>query len=273
MNNLLSLGFYRLWRDKVFWLGVAAVFFLSVISMALAVKSAAVMTAEGFGTHTLDEYYFSLIPFSILFCAIFTSMFIGTEHSEGTMRNKIVVGHTLTQIFLSNYLICFFAGICFLAALLIGGLIGIPALGIWTLGLKGALLYVVIAFFYTAAVYGIFTLLGMLSSNKAATVVISVLIALALIIVTGTLPSNALGQPEFFRTAVETSEPIANPLYVSGFRRTLYQLILDCLPSGQAIQMTDTSIRRPLLSILSSVVISIGSILIGLVTFGKKDIK
>ncbi|MEN6420054.1 MAG: ABC transporter permease [Clostridiaceae bacterium] len=273
MYNLLSLGFYRLWRDKVFWFGVTVALLTSVISMALAVKSAAAMTAEGYGPYSLDEYYFSMTPFSILFCAVFASMFIGTEYSEGTMRNKIVVGRTRAQIYVSNYIICLVAGICFMAALLAGGLIGIPALGVWEIGLKGALVYMAISFLYTAAITGVFTLLCMLISNKAVAIVLSVLAALAIIVLVGTLPSNALGQPEFFRTSVETAEPLANPLYVSGFRRVFYQLILDCLPGGQAIQVANMGVERPLLSILSSVAISIGSMLIGLVAFRKKDIK
>ena len=273
MRNLLSLGFYRLWRDKVFWLGVTAALLTSVISMALAVKSAAAMTAEGYGPYSLDEYYFSMTPFSILFCAVFASMFIGTEYSEGTMRNKIVVGRTRAQIYVSNYVICLVAGICFMAALLAGGLIGIPALGVWKIGLQGALVYMAISFLYTAAITGVFTLLCMLISNKAVAIVLSVLAALAIIVLVGTLPSNALGQPEFFRTSVETAEPLANPLYVSGFRRVFDQLILDCLPGGQAIQVANMGVERPLLSILSSVAISIGSMLIGLVAFRKKDIK
>ena len=43
--------------------------------------------------------------------AAFCSMFIGTEFSDGTMRNKLIVGHRRREIYFTNFLTCALSGI------------------------------------------------------------------------------------------------------------------------------------------------------------------
>lgn len=277
MRNLLSSGFYRLWKNKVFWIGVIAMLVISAGIMLNGSRQAAALITAGYNDQTLDSYYFNLAPVIGLFCAILASLFIGTEYSEGTLRNKIVVGRTRTAVYLANYVICLAAGVCFVAAWLIGGLTGLPALGLWKMGIDGALLYAVIAIFFTAAFTGIFTLLSMLSSNKAVTAVIAILLALGLILVASTL-YNKLCEPELSSGVIITAdglqklEPAPNPDYVGGVKRTIYQFIVDSLPSGQGILMANQELGRPILSLISSVAISLITTIAGVLAFRKKDL-
>ena len=41
----------------------------------------------------LDEVLLNYGVFHIVLAAVFSSVFIGTEYSGGTIRNKIIVGH------------------------------------------------------------------------------------------------------------------------------------------------------------------------------------
>ncbi|EHL07801.1 hypothetical protein HMPREF0322_01490 [Desulfitobacterium hafniense DP7] len=277
MGNLLTAGFYRLGKNKVFWLGMLAMLAISAGMMLNASRQAGVMMAEGY-LRTLDDYYFKLAPVIGLFCAIFASLFIGTEHSEGTLRNKIVVGRTRPAIYLANYVICFAAGVCFVVVWLLGGLVGIPVLGVWEMGANGVLLYVVTALCFTGAWTGMFTLLAMLSSNKATTAVLAILLALGLLVAAALL-YNGLCVPELnsgmviTKNGMEMAEPTPNPNYVSGMKRTLYQLVLDCLPSGQGILMANRELSRPLLSLAASGVIALATTAAGVFAFGKKDLK
>ncbi len=277
MRNLLSSGFHRLWKDKIFWIGMLAILVISVWTMMNGSRQSTAMMAEGY-TRKLDDYYFNLAPLLGLFSAIFTSLFIGTEHSEGTMRNKIVVGRTRAEVYLSYYIVCFTAGVCFVAAWLIGGLVGIPTFGVWKIGFGGVLLYTLISVFFTAALTGILTLLCMLSSNKAITTVVSILLALGLLVAASIL-YNSLGEPELNSgyilsgTSVQMAEPTPNPNYVSGMTRTIYQFSIDCLPSGQAILMANLEIGRPILSLISSAVISFVTTIAGIFAFRRKNLK
>lgn len=208
MNNLLASGFYRLKKSKVLGIGIVIMLTASAWTVLNGSRQASALIQEGY-TRTLDDYYFNLAPVVGLFCAIFASLFIGTEHSEGALRNKIIVGRTRTEIYLSNYVICAAAGVCFVMSWLIGGLIGLPALGIWKIGIPGILLYAMIAIFFTLAWTGILTLLCMLSSNKAITAVVAILLVLGLLVIASMMYNN-LGEPEFSSGVVITANWTAN---------------------------------------------------------------
>lgn len=277
MRNLLSAGFHRLWRNKVFWAGMAAMLAFSVLIALTGANDAAAMRAAGV-VRTLDDYYFQLAPVIGIFCAVFTGLFIGTEYSEGTMRNKIIAGRTRAEVYLSNFIVCLAAGECYIAAWLIGGLAGIPLIGAWAIGVQGLLLYILIALLFTAALAGIFTLLCMLCSNKAIAVVIAMLLALGLLIA-ASIVYGILSEPEYLSGLMMTvdgmqlAEPTPNPDYVSGMRREIYQFIMHCLPTGQGILMANYEIIHPLLSILASAAITLAATLAGLFAFRRKNLR
>ena len=53
-------------------------------------------------TYDMDKMMLNYINIIGLFMAMFTSLFIGTEYDYGTIRNKIIVGHSRTSIYFSN---------------------------------------------------------------------------------------------------------------------------------------------------------------------------
>lgn len=53
-------------------------------------------------TVVLDSNIFSHILLVPIVFSVFCSLFIGTEYSDGTIRNKIVVGHTRRAIYLAT---------------------------------------------------------------------------------------------------------------------------------------------------------------------------
>lgn len=125
MNKLLRANFSRLWKDTVFWVVTLFMF--------------------GLGIFTVGAQYFDImrynanIPFNnalfsyaaVVGCgsAIFSSLFFGTEYSDGTIRNKLIVGHLRSSVYLSNWLMnmaatvimiaAFLASYCLLGALLL----------------------------------------------------------------------------------------------------------------------------------------------------------
>jgi hypothetical protein len=164
------------------------------------------------------------------------------------------------------------------AALLVGGLIGIPFLGLWTANV-GTVIANVLAVVFLAVVWtGIFTLLCMLSTNKAIMAVASLLLALALLVASSMI-YNALLEPEFHNMVEVTVNgsqaggQAPNPYYVTGITREVLMFLTDSLPGGQSLLAATLQITRPLLSLSSSVLITLVTILAGLFTFRKKDLK
>lgn len=82
MYKLLKAGLFRLKKDVIFWL------FIFLTLGITAVTLFRYTTVEG---ATLDRFINQFVIYIGLFIAIFVSIFVGKEHSEGIIRNKIIV--------------------------------------------------------------------------------------------------------------------------------------------------------------------------------------
>lgn len=279
MNKLFSANLSRLTKSKLFWLELFIVLFVSVTFMLNNVRQAADMQKSGYQElNYIDTCYFNLAPILGIFFAVFISMFLGTEYSDGTIRNKIIIGHTRTNIYLANLLICIVAFFAFTAVWLIGGLVGLPFFPKWQMSCSWVFLYILISLLFSVALSAIFTFIGMLSSGKAATAIISLLLILGMLVFASVI-YNALMEPEmssgavFTSQGIQMSEPEPNPYYIKGIQRTVYELLLTILPTGQGILMANLEITRPILQIVSSILITLVVTILGIMIFRKKDLK
>ena len=276
MNKLMSSHLARLRKDKVFWLCMASVLVYAVACMLNGCGQASVDMSEY--NYTLDKFYFHFALSIGAFISVFSSMFLGTEYSDGTIRNKIVVGHTRTEIYLSNLLLTFTASMLMMLVWIVGAMVGIPFLGFWNMGAGQLLTYLLIAVLFTAALCAVFTMIGSLSENKTVGAVVSLLLFLGLLILASII-QNILNEPEMTSGVIITadgmdlSEPTPNPNYVSGTARAVLAFILDLLPTGQGIQMAFLEIVTPMRMILSSVFMTVSVTVCGLFFFRKKDLK
>jgi ABC-2 type transport system permease protein len=275
MNKLLSSGFSRLKRDKIFWVSIVALLAYSIIYMLNGCRQSLSREMAEF-SYSLDVYYFHYGLSIGLFCSVFTSIFLGVEYQNGAIRNKLIIGHTRTAIYLSNLLVSFTASIFMLLAWLIGALVGIPFLGTWKMG-PLLLLYLLISVLFMAAFSAIFTFIGMLTSYKTIAQIFSLLFFFALLL-GGSMLYEALQQPEMTSPILMTmdgmqiADPVPNPSYVTGPLRSVYEFLVDLLPTGQGIQLFDLNIRHPLRMILSSLGITAGVTAVGIRIFQKKDL-
>ena len=121
MIKLLKAGFFRLKKDIIFYLfifltiGMAGFTLFRYLSVELVY---------------LDKIVNEFMMYIGLFIAIFVSIFVGKEHWQGIIRNKIIVGHSRVSIFLSNLIISIVVSIfCEMIYLVIVLLIGIPLYG------------------------------------------------------------------------------------------------------------------------------------------------
>lgn len=276
MNKLISAGFSRLRRDKIFWLLIAAMLAYAVVYMLNGCRQASFNAQSGYH-YTLEQFYFHYALLIGLFSAVFTSLFLGTEYNDGAIRNKLIIGHTRTQIYLSSLIVSMSATMLIMLTWLAGGLIGIPVLGLWKMG-SWLYVYLLVSVLSAAALSAIFTFIGMLCPNKAFSAVGAILLFFALLLVAFKI-YNALSQPEFASGIVMTADgmqmtdPSPNPGYVSGTTRGIYQFILDVLPTGQGILTFDLGISHPVRMIVSSLLITAGVTAGGVGIFNKKNIR
>lgn len=277
MTKLLSANLARLRRDTIFWVVTAAVLLSSLAAAFNASYSAAAMIASGYSI-IADDYFFNTAPMMGMFCAVFISLFLGTEYGDGAVRNKLTVGHRRDSIYLAGFLAVFFGNLVFLAAWLLGSVPTLLLIGPLEMGLRGFLVYVLIAVGFTAVLSAVFTAVGHLSSNKAITVVLTLLVWLVLLFAASALDGR-LHEPEMqssiMMTAngIEMLDPEPNPLYLSGAARQVAEFLRDLLPTGQAILMSDAAIEHPLRQILCSISLTGLVTAGGVLCFRRKDLK
>lgn len=274
MTNLLRANFSRLKRDKTFWLCVLTTLGCSIGFMVLWCLE----NAERGALTDLDEFYFRFSAAMGFFYAMFTCLFLSVEYGEGTVRNKLAVGHTRREVYLSNFLTVFAASLCMAAAWLIGGLAGVPFLGFLTIGPAGTALCIIIIIGFTSAFSAIYTFIGMLNDRRSATV-ITIAVWLILVLVSSIF-ENTLHEPETIKqmlVSVDGGVPAAitepNPYYISGLQREIYEFVVDFLPTGQSSSLQNINIGHPLRMLLSSLGITAAVTLGGLRLFERKDLK
>lgn len=279
MSRLLSADFAKLKKNKFFWLCMAGMAVFALFMKIMDYVSMREYSGSVPSFESLLLIYALVIGFLM---AAFVSLFVGTEYSDGTIRNKLIIGHTRVSIYLSNLITCFAAGVMMCLAYLI------PALAVSALlcrsdstDFRMLLLMILYSFVLTLAFTSLYTLAGMICQNKALTAVITILV-ICFFSVASIYISAKLNEPETYpeisaladgRT-VTSARQVPNPGYVRGTQREVYQFLNDFLPTGQSVILTrgDTEASTPLLLVYSAC-IAVAASGIGIFIFRKQDIK
>ena len=282
MRNLLSAGFARLGKNTAFYLTASAMLIIAAVMMLISSRAALRNTSDY--VFTLEQHYFDLTAYMGFFLAAFIALFIGTEYSDGTIRSKLTVGHARGSIYLSNLFVCAIASMVFIAAGMVGGLVGVPVLGFWTLGAAEVATAFVIAFLAGIALTAVLMVVSMLTSNRAAGVVICIFLFLGLLLLASFLYNNLL-EPEMHSgmiitiDGIQAAPPEPNPTYVAEPLRSVYIALLNILPTGQMALLANISDSAqegltiyPLQIAGSFLVIALGTGT-GLLLFRRKDLK
>ena len=104
MRNLLAAGLFRLWRSKSFYATLAVMAAVGAVEPILGYTAMLDLAAGGAADAfiSLDSRYL-LFPFlSGILLSVFCALFVGAEHSDGAMRNKLAAGHRRGTVYLSN---------------------------------------------------------------------------------------------------------------------------------------------------------------------------
>ena len=229
---------------------------------------------------SLDSRYF-IFPFlSGILLSAFCALFVGSEYSDGAIRNKLAVGHSRGMVYLSNLLLCAAAGILLCLAYITAVLaVGFPLLGAMHTPLPAVLWFTFCAIIMTSALAALFTMIAMLCQNRAVTAVLCITLAYFLLFL-GIYLNTRLSESEIYPEQqyvqdgqIVTEEARPNPNYVQGAKRAVYQFFYD-LPGCQTVQLASTietgTPPRLLLYSLFIIFLSSGT---GIFLFRRKDLK
>ena len=178
MIKLLKAGFFRLKKDIIFYL-----FIFLTIGMAGFMLYRYYNNNIIFKNTYLDEIVNEFIIYIGFFIAIFISIFVGKEHSQGIIRNKIIVGHSRIAIFLSNLIISIVVSIFGeLIYLIIVLLIGIPLFGQMKMTLTQFLMTMLNTTLIIISFCTIYNFIAMLCSDITLSTIICIILFIALFI-------------------------------------------------------------------------------------------
>lgn len=277
MRNLLSAGFFRLWRCKTLWLSCA---FLA----AATVRAVWTRYSDGvqFGYHSsLDTAFLYYVLFIAFLIPIICALFIGTEFADGTIRNKVVCGHSRGSVYLSNLILCSAASLIMCTAAVVPGLaLGLPLLGGFAMGPARAILFFAGVYTLSLAWTALFTLLTMLVNSRTVTAALAMLLSLALLsagtYLEGRLEArpNVQGYTLTVNGEIVEAEESPNPAYLpEGPVRDVFQFLSDFTPGGQTLQHVNQRAARPELLIAYDAVLFGLATAAGLILFRRKDLK
>ena len=242
MRRLLRAKFSRLLKNKLFWILISIELFMGGLFPVLHYME----NIDEKSAWTMDSTIFIYTLFVPLMVSLLTALFIGSDYSDGTMRNKLIAGQVRKNIYAANLVVNMEAAFLLCFAFWISHVcIGTPLLGWFVSDAKKMLGYLLVTLTTVAACVAIFTLISMLCSNKAYSVAGCILIIFMLLFV-GVRITAALNEPEMYDAYSYMSEGVtvqedetSNPNYVSGVKRQIYNFLNEFLPGGQMIKLSN----------------------------------
>ena len=230
MRKLLSGNFARLWKSRVFWVLQGFSFGFGVFAYALVAYNTRNL-GQGWLEYEAHGYFYLWVFYIAVIIALFACFFIGTDYSDGAVRNKMIVGHSREEIYLSFLLTTITAAFFFVFAYLLAVLlVGLPLSGTAVLTHVQAQPWRLLGCGLVIVEYAaLFTMVSMLDSDKARNIVISLLIAVILIF-SGMMAYGKLSAPEYIQIVVPQSDGgillkdgAPNPEYLTGTIRTAFR--------------------------------------------------
>ncbi|MBO5163546.1 MAG: ABC transporter permease subunit [Ruminococcus sp.] len=284
MSRLIKANFARLFKSVFF---KVCIIFSAGLGILLDFSRYADIQKnpeiyEGLGAQykAADGFVFSGALYIVFAAAAFVGIFLGTEYSDGTIRNKLMVGHKRWEIYLSNFIVCLTANITFLLVFII------TTLGVGELLLSASYLSFTQIVVFTlsqcaamAAFTAILVLFSMIIQSKATGSVTALILTVVMVFATLYI-SAKLEEEEYYTTRVSYTGEIydepqtrKNPAYIAGTKREIYEFLNNALPVNQFYQVTkNTEENIGIMAVYSAILIVLSSG-VGIVIFRKKDLK
>lgn len=246
MNKLLRANFFRLIKNKIFW---------GIIVITLGITSVllfnTIINNQGETKESIDRLLVMYMYFIGIAMAIFTSLFVGTEYSDGVLRNKIVIGHSRKHIYLADLITSIIVGLCIqLIYMLIVAVIGIPIFGTLQMTIEKFLFVIIDIVIIIITYASIFTCITLLCSDITVSTVSCMILVLIMFIASMALSSTANAM-KYRETYIQTENgeievhQKLNPDYPGDLKKNVAKTILYCLPTGQTSQIISQISKKP----------------------------
>ena len=251
MYKLLNASFYRLRKNKIF-LGLVILTIIIAVFMLVSeyLNNIKYSSVFGISSNTTDILLMKFINIIGFFIAIFTSLFVGAEYSDGTIRNKIVAGHSRKNIYLSNLIVSIVVGLILeFIYLIIISIVAIPLLGSIQMTFS-QFAFILLDMIMIIIVYSsIFNFIALICSNITISTVTSLLLILIMFVTDMFLSPTANSTEYIQKNKVMdeqgniTYEIVKNEDYPGKIIQTTCKTIINFNPVSQAIEISGNKIN------------------------------
>lgn len=283
MYKLLNEGFYRLRKNKIFW----GLLVLTICMACFFLYSSKKDNSNSY----IDQLMIEHIVTIGFFISVFTSLFVGLEYANGTIRNKIVVGHSRMKIYLANLIISITVGIIIEAvyilfvSIILKGELMLPS------QFGTILLHIVMIIIMYSTIFNCITLL---CNEITVTTVICIMLVVVMYIADGVLAITAEAEEYSYTYKYDaqgnTTREVngLNPNYPGETIQKIAKTIRNITPVGQTNQITTAVVEATLINGKGEIIgkwmdttyllwYSSGAIIvinaIGIYFFSKKELK
>lgn len=246
MSKLLRADFVRLFKNKPLYLCVciqAVMTFLNIFPYR--------------NDFFIENIFYENSIVSMLFSAVFVPLFLGTEHSDKTIRNKIIPGYTRFEIY-SASLLTAAAGVLIicLTPLVTAFIMALPFGGRFGSSPAEFALYFTVLTAANAAMCGVYLISAMLVTSKANNVVLTLAVWFGMIFITATI-----------------DELLKTPQLPNGVLRTILRYAYDITPIGQVLQLQIGECHNAGIFPVYSLLVITAATGLGFIFFKRKDLK
>jgi hypothetical protein len=257
MIKMLRADFNRLMRSTAFRIAIFSM--IGLASLLMFVQATAM-------DYTVPLSRVIFLPMSMFGVAMgaFVSVFVGTDFSDGFIRNKLLATDRRSNLVISQIIVsCIACVICYALVTVFTTIVGsffferdVVVIDF----IKNFL----IGIFMSISTGCLFAVVTVIIGKKTPSIVWCM--GLAFVMLFAAMRTNSvLVQKEY-------KDGVLNPNYVTGARRLVYEILHDLNPCGQASQLSSWDVWNPVrIIIINLVAIAVLSAL-GCVLFRKKNI-
>lgn len=183
------------------------------------------------------------IPVPAACVAFICTVVFGSDFLNGTLKNKIIVGHKKSQIYAANLLTTSLIAIALqIVYLLFFCVITLPLFGKITAPAKNVILLLTDGTLMILAYSSIFTFITMTSKNALVAMLVSLALIIASYFVTLFVSDAIMNIPTYIEVDAEFwgipyKKQVPNPDYPSKIEWGLYNFMMDFLPTGQNVRI------------------------------------
>lgn len=257
MRKMLSANLSRLFKSPALWL-----FLVSMLGLA----SAFIMLQYTAMDYAVPLSRVIFLPLSLygMAAAAFVSVFVGTDFSDGVIRNKLLAARRRSDVVFSHILAsCIGCAAVYLATTAFCAGISV-FLFENDVTANAFTLYLFLGLGMSLAYGSLFCTVTLLCGSKVRAVIGCMALSMALLFLC--LHTNQILVQEEFKDGV------LNPHYVTGMRRALYGILHDLNPCGQAAQLSSWHCLNPVRSALCSAFWMAAGACLSCVGFRRKDL-